>query len=68
MAIIASYPNLLPDPPTTISTPANSSKKAVKMTKKPLHQAVIAPSMMYLLYPLDGDLPGDFASSLSMIS
>jgi hypothetical protein len=33
-------------------------KKAVKMTRKPLHQAVIAPSMMYLLYPLDGDLPG----------
>jgi methionine synthase II (cobalamin-independent) len=33
-------------------------KKAVKMTNKPLHQAVIAPSMMYLLYPLDGDLPG----------
>jgi methionine synthase II (cobalamin-independent) len=33
-------------------------KKAVKMTSKPLHQAVIAPSMMYLLYPLDGDLPG----------
>ncbi|MGC2318799.1 MAG: hypothetical protein WA615_20265, partial [Bradyrhizobium sp.] len=32
-------------------------KKAVKMTSKPLHQAVIAPSMMYLLYPLDGDLP-----------
>ena len=32
-------------------------KKAVKMTDKPLHQAVIAPSMMYLLYPLDGDLP-----------
>src|SRR5262245_42222391 len=33
-------------------------KKAVKMTKKPLHQAVIAPSMMYLLYPLDGDVAG----------
>ena len=33
-------------------------KKAVKMTNRPLHQAVIAPSMMYLLYPLDGDLPG----------
>ena len=33
-------------------------KKAVKMTSRPLHQAVIAPSMMYLLYPLDGDLPG----------
>jgi hypothetical protein len=33
-------------------------KKAIKMTSKPLHQAVIAPSMMYLLYPLDGDLQG----------
>jgi methionine synthase II (cobalamin-independent) len=33
-------------------------KKAVRMTRMPLHQAVIAPSMMYLLYPLDGDLPG----------
>jgi methionine synthase II (cobalamin-independent) len=33
-------------------------KKAVKMTHKPLHQAVIAPSMMYLLYPLEGDLLG----------
>ena len=33
-------------------------KKAVKMTDKPIKQAVIAPSMMYLLYQLDGDLPG----------
>jgi methionine synthase II (cobalamin-independent) len=33
-------------------------KKAIKMTSKPLHQAVIAPSMMYLLYQLDGDIPG----------
>ena len=33
-------------------------KKAVKMTRTPLHQAVIAPSMMYLLYPLDADVPG----------
>jgi len=33
-------------------------KKATKMTNKPLHQAVIAPSMMYLLYQLDGDIPG----------
>ena len=31
-------------------------KKAVKMTSMPIKQAVIAPSMMYLLYPLDGDL------------
>ncbi|HVG50205.1 MAG TPA: hypothetical protein VM867_01070 [Xanthobacteraceae bacterium] len=36
----------------------NLVKKAVKMTDKPVKQAVIAPSMMYLLYPLDGDLPG----------
>ena len=33
-------------------------KKTVKMTAKPLHQAVIAPSMMYLLYPLDGEAQG----------
>lgn len=33
-------------------------KKAVTMTSKPLHQAVIAPSMMYLLYPLDGEVSG----------
>jgi methionine synthase II (cobalamin-independent) len=33
-------------------------KKAVKMTDKPIKQAVIAPSMMYLLYQLDGDVPG----------
>jgi methionine synthase II (cobalamin-independent) len=33
-------------------------KKAVKMTSKPLHQAVIAPSMMYLLHPLDGEVTG----------
>src|SRR5271156_3008126 len=33
-------------------------KKTVKMTSKPIKQAIIAPSMMYLLYPLDGDLPG----------
>ena len=43
-------------------------KKAVKMTNRPLHQAVIAPSMMYLLYPLDGDLPGIRANSLRRIS
>ena len=30
-------------------------KKAAKITNKPLHQAVIAPSMMYLFYQLDGD-------------
>ena len=33
-------------------------KKAVKMAVKPLKQAVIAPSMLALLYPLDGEING----------
>jgi methionine synthase II (cobalamin-independent) len=33
-------------------------EKAMKMAKKPLKQAVIAPSMLALLYPLDGQVPG----------
>src|ERR1700749_68508 len=33
-------------------------QKPLKITAKPLHQAVIAPSMMYLLYPLDGEAQG----------
>jgi methionine synthase II (cobalamin-independent) len=33
-------------------------EKAMKMAKKPLKQAVIAPSMLYLLYPLDGEVKG----------
>jgi methionine synthase II (cobalamin-independent) len=33
-------------------------KEAKKMAKKPLKQAVIAPSMLSLLYPLDVELPG----------
>ena len=33
-------------------------KEAKKIATKPLKQAVIAPSMLSLLYPLDGDLPG----------
>ena len=32
--------------------------KAKAMASKPLKQAVIAPSMLALLYPLDGNLPG----------
>jgi methionine synthase II (cobalamin-independent) len=32
--------------------------KAIKMAEKPLKQAVIAPSMLYLLYPLDGEIEG----------
>jgi len=33
-------------------------EKAMKMATKPLKQAVIAPSMLALLYPLDKELPG----------
>jgi methionine synthase II (cobalamin-independent) len=33
-------------------------KRAKAMAKKPLKQAVIAPSMLSLLYPLDGEVPG----------
>ncbi len=33
-------------------------KEAMKMAKKPIKQAVIAPSMLSLLYPLDGKLDG----------
>ena len=33
-------------------------KEAKKMAKKPLKQAVIAPSMLELLYPLDGQVDG----------
>ncbi|MEM7024024.1 MAG: hypothetical protein AAF637_15750 [Pseudomonadota bacterium] len=33
-------------------------EKAMDMATKPLKQAVIAPSMLALLYPLDGDVPG----------
>jgi methionine synthase II (cobalamin-independent) len=33
-------------------------KKAMKMASKPLKQAVIAPSMLALLYPLEGEVKG----------
>ncbi len=37
---------------------ADYLKEAVKMADKPLKQAVIAPSMLSLLYPLDGEIEG----------
>ncbi len=37
---------------------ADYLEKAMKMATKPMKQAVIAPSMLALLYPLDGDVPG----------
>ena len=37
---------------------ADYLKEAMQMAHKPLKQAVIAPSMLYLLYPLDGEIEG----------
>jgi methionine synthase II (cobalamin-independent) len=37
---------------------AEFTAKAAKMATKPLKQAVIAPSMLYLLYPLKDEIPG----------
>jgi len=37
---------------------AEFTEKAVKMASKPLKQAVIAPSMLALLYPLDSEVKG----------
>ena len=37
---------------------ADYLEKAMKMASKPLKQAVIAPSMLALLYPLDGEVTG----------
>ncbi len=37
---------------------AESLKKSMAMTKKPIKQAVIAPSMIVLLYPLEEEVPG----------
>jgi methionine synthase II (cobalamin-independent) len=37
---------------------ADSLKKSMAMAAKPMKQAVIAPSMLALLYPLDQEVPG----------
>jgi methionine synthase II (cobalamin-independent) len=37
---------------------ADSVKKSITVAKTPMKQAVIAPSMLALLYPLDAELPG----------
>jgi methionine synthase II (cobalamin-independent) len=37
---------------------ADSLKKSIPMASKPMKQAVIAPSMLSLLYPLEGELEG----------
>ena len=37
---------------------ADTLKKSIPMAHKPMKQAVIAPSMLALLYPLDEEIPG----------
>jgi methionine synthase II (cobalamin-independent) len=37
---------------------ADSLKKSIGLTDRPMKQAVIAPSMLALLYPLDEEVPG----------
>ena len=37
---------------------SDSLKKSIKLATKPMKQAVIAPSMLALLYPLNEDVPG----------
>jgi methionine synthase II (cobalamin-independent) len=37
---------------------ADTLAKSIGMAHKPMKQAVIAPSMLALLYPLDGEVPG----------
>jgi methionine synthase II (cobalamin-independent) len=37
---------------------ADTLAKSIPMAHKPMKQAVIAPSMLALLYPLDGEVPG----------
>jgi methionine synthase II (cobalamin-independent) len=37
---------------------ADTLSKSIKYTSRPMKQAAIAPSMMWLLYPLKDDLPG----------
>jgi methionine synthase II (cobalamin-independent) len=37
---------------------ADTLKKTIGLASKPMKQAVIAPSMLFLLYPLDDEVPG----------
>src|SRR5262249_52679080 len=37
---------------------ADTLKKSIRLAHKPMKQAVIAPSMLALLYPLDAEVPG----------
>ena len=37
---------------------ADSLRKSIGLARKPMKQAVIAPSMLLLLYPLDEEIPG----------
>jgi len=51
-------PRLTSGPFRYKSFAADSLKKSIKIAKKPMKQAVIAPSMLDLLYPLDDEISG----------
>lgn len=51
-------PRLIGGPFRYKSFAADSLKKSIKLATKPMKQAVIAPSMLALLYPLKDEVPG----------
>ena len=51
-------PRLISGPFRYKTYAAEYLKKSIKMATKSMKQAVIAPSMLSLLYPLDGEVPG----------
>jgi methionine synthase II (cobalamin-independent) len=61
-------PRLTKGPFKYKSYAVDNFKQSSKITKMPMKQAVIAPSMLYLLYPLDKEIPGytreEFANDL----
>ena len=51
-------PKLTSGPFRYINFASDSLKKSIKLATKPMKQAVIAPSMLALLYPLNEEVPG----------
>ena len=58
MAITGNCRGSLAVPSDTETYASEAVAKARQMAVKPLKQAVIAPSMLSLVYPLDGEVPG----------
>src|ERR1700683_5311445 len=51
-------PRLTRGPVPSKTYAADTLRRSITMAHKPMKQAVIAPSMLALLYPLDSELPG----------